>query len=230
MELIICKVLQELNINLERDGLWEQEEKIRKYLANPRLDVVKGWRINSGASKLVLIIPNCPYVIKWDYDNGDSAWQEVELYEQACEKGIGFLFPKTEIFCKINGVMFIKQEKVDCSAYHLSRTKAKKYERITKTVKNDIQPKMQKQFNKACSNYVRSIDELWTKMVCSLYGRKVCIALCEFIIEHKINDLHSHNIGYLHNKPILIDFCGYDNNQGIDKTLKMWYTCFTRGR
>ena len=30
------------------------------------------------------------------------------------------------------------------------------------------------------------------------------------IITNKINDLHSNNLGYYENKPIIIDYAGYD--------------------
>lgn len=47
-------------------------------------------------------------------------------------------------------------------------------------------------------------------LVLTLYGKKLCRKLCAFIVENAINDLHTSNIGYNHNKPIILDFSGYD--------------------
>lgn len=50
----------------------------------------------------------------------------------------------------------------------------------------------------------------WACMALTLYGKKLCRKLCAFIVENAINDLHTSNIGYNHNKPIILDFSGYD--------------------
>ena len=50
--------------------------------------------------------------------------------------------------------------------------------------------------------------ELQTK-----YDDYYCTVYFGFIIEaveNAINDLHTSNIGYNHNKPIILDFSGYD--------------------
>ena len=71
---------------------------------------------------------------------------------------------------------------------------------------------MDKCFKKAAPNgrYARNLDPLWAKMALVIYGKKLCKTLCEFIIENKINDLHESNIGYKNNRPIILDFSGFD--------------------
>ena len=55
----------------------------------------------------------------------------------------------------------------------------------------------------------RELNPLWASMAIVLYGKRKCKALCKFIIENSINDLHYSNIGYLKDKPIILDFSGY---------------------
>lgn len=68
---------------------------------------------------------------------------------------------------------------------------------------------MKKGFYITDSDYNRELDSLWSRMVISIYGKKMCKSLCDFIRENKINDLHCHNLGYKNNKPIILDFSGY---------------------
>lgn len=167
--------------------------------------------VSEGASKICLVFKKFPFVIKWNTYNYGEAVQEVEIYKAAVACGLGYFFPKTELFYERNGVSFVLQEKVDCSAGDARHKEdyVKVIKRITKTPTSKIYDKMQADFNKAGNCYRRTLDEDWAKMVISLYGKKVAKALCKFIIAHKINDLHSSNIGYKDFRPILLDFSGY---------------------
>lgn len=169
--------------------------------------------VQEGATKLCLVPDNADFVIKWSItyydisDDWDEALEEVSIYNKAVEAGLGMFFPKTEVFCVINGITFIIQEKVDFSALYIPSGKADRYTYQTKTVSPAIVEKMNDCF---CSIHRgRNIDDTWASMAIVLYGKRKCKALCQFIVQHEINDLHLANIGYLRNKPIILDFSGY---------------------
>lgn len=167
--------------------------------------------VADGASKVCLIFKNFPFVIKWNTGDYDEAMKEVSIYQDAVAQGLGFLFPKTEFFYEHNGVSFVLQEKIDCSAYDaMDRADyAKTINRITRTPTSKIYAKMQREFNKASQQYQRTLNEPWAKMVISLYGKKVAKSLCQFVVANNINDLHSSNVGYKNFRPIILDFSGY---------------------
>ena len=171
------------------------------------------YRIQEGATKLCIVPKNADFVIKWsityyeDSDDWDEALEEVSIYNKAVEAGLGMFFPKTEVFCVVNGITFVIQEKIDFSALNTPNSKESKYKYQTRTVSPIIIEKMDNCFYQMKRG--RELNPLWASMAIVLYGKRKCKALCKFIIENSINDLHYSNIGYLKDKPIILDFSGY---------------------
>lgn len=173
------------------------------------------YRVHDGASKLCIVPKHADFVIKWsttcltvgDYD---EAYDEVLIYQKAIKAGLEMFFPKTEVLCIVNGVIFVVQEKIDFSVLNTPSSKENKYEYKTRTASRVIIDKMDTCF---CSiTRGRDLDETWASMAIVVYGKKKCKALCKFVIENGINDLHRSNIGYLKDKPIILDFSGYHRN------------------
>lgn len=163
-----------------------------------------------GASKLCLVFKDEDFVIKWSNDDRyDESMKEAELYQKAKEKNLEKFFPETEIFAEINGITFIRQEKISFSCSNLPVHKRRKYHDMTKTGSDKVVSKMAHEFKAAAPRYRRNLDNLWAKMALVLYGKKACKALCDFIVENHINDLHEDNIGYKNDRPIILDFAGY---------------------
>ena len=171
------------------------------------------YRIQEGATKLCIVPKNADFVIKWSityYDNSDDwdeALEEVSIYNKAVEAGLEMFFPKTEVFCVVNGITFVIQEKVDFSVLHTPNSKADRYAYQTRTISPAIVEKMSDCFFRLHRG--RSLDFTWASMAIVLYGKRKCKALCKFIAQYEINDLHASNIGYLKDKPIILDFSGY---------------------
>lgn len=171
------------------------------------------YRIQEGVTKLCIVPKHADFVIKWSIayydasDDWDEALEEVSIYNKAVEAGLGMFFPKTEVFCSINGITFVIQEKVDFSALSIPYIKENKYKYQTKTVSPIIIEKMDNCFYQMKRG--RELNPLWASMAIVLYGKRKCKALCKFIVENSINDLHYSNIGYLKDKPIILDFSGY---------------------
>lgn len=174
--------------------------------------------ISNGASKYCVIPNHSQYILKWDKESADAkdadmGAEEVRIYKLACAEGIEMFFPETEIVghFKFSEVAIVKQQKIDYSAYDVPMNKRKRYQQKIKTVRTDVVDKIQKEFNKARGGrYTREVDNLWACMCCLMYGRNNCIKLCRFVVDNNINDLHEGNVGYYKNKPIILDFCGYE--------------------
>ena len=170
------------------------------------------YRVCDGASKLC-IVPKCSnFVIKWSTscsseEGYDEAYDEVLIYQRAVKAGLEMFFPKTEVFCIHNGVIFVIQEKIDFSTSDIPMSKENRYTYKTRTVSPAIIDKMDNCFFQMKRG--RTLNPLWASMAIVLYGKRRCKALCKFIVENDINDLHGSNIGYLKDKPIILDFSGY---------------------
>ena len=173
-------------------------------------EVMGNVRFCDGASKVCVVFVKQDIVIKWS-TCGNEAEQEVEMYERAKTANLAKFFPKTEILCEHNGVVFVRQEKIDFSCREMDNRTARKFERISKTATPKIVSKMDRQFKKADhgAGYRRDLDTMWAKMAIVLYGKKACKALSDFVQENGINDLHRSNLGYKNGKPIILDFSGF---------------------
>lgn len=171
------------------------------------------YQVCDGASKICIVPKNADFVIKWSTsclsgeEGYDEAYDEVLIYEKAIREGLEMFFPKTEILCTIGGINFVVQEKIDFSALNTPRDKDSKYLYKTKTVSPAIIDKIDTCFQSIRRG--RSIDTTWASMAIVIYGKRKCKALCKFVIENGINDLHLSNIGYLKDKPVILDFSGY---------------------
>ena len=170
------------------------------------------YRLCDGASKLCIVPKHSNFVIKWSIsysseEGYDEAYDEVLIYEKAVKAGLEIFFPKTEVFCTYNDVIFVIQDKIDFSSLNIPSAIEDRYLYKTKTVSSAIIEKMEDRFSSIVRG--RDLDTLWASMAIVLYGKKKCKALCRFVIENEINDLHRSNIGYLKNRPIILDFSGY---------------------
>ena len=203
----LYEVLKSLGITGQEDS-YEVSTIIRDHGLKKDFVTVHG-----GASKVCLDFTRENFVIKWtgetrgDYD---EAMEEVEIYNKAVTAGLAVFFPATELFTTINGVHFVKQEKVDFCVEDTPCHKEKKYAYQARTASDRIVQKMQNSINKACGHrYSRSLNTTWAKMALVIFGKKLVKSLCQFIIENGINDLHESNIGYKDNLPVILDFSGY---------------------
>ena len=171
------------------------------------------YRLCDGASKLCIVPKHADFVVKWstayctNEEDYDEAYEEVLIYQKATKVGLEMFFPKTEVLCTVNGVVFVVQEKIDFSAINTPRSKEDKYLYKTRTVSPAIIDKIDTCFQSIRRG--RSIDTTWASMAIVIYGKRKCKALCKFVIENGINDLHLSNIGYLKDKPVILDFSGY---------------------
>ena len=106
------------------------------------------YRVCDGASKLCIIPKHSNFVIKWSIsysseEGYDEAYDEVLIYEKAVKAGLEIFFPKTEVFCTYNGVIFVIQDKIDFSSLNTPSAIEDRYLYKTKTVSSAIIEKME---------------------------------------------------------------------------------------
>lgn len=172
-----------------------------------------------GSSKCCIIFEDKKFVIKWTCDrNGensdrDEALDEVRIYEHAKAQGLEMFFPKTEVFAEINGVSYVRQEMVDASCYDLSYALEQKYAKQSRTASDKILNKVQQAFTEIRhGKYCRTLNRTWVAMALVLYGKNIVKKFCAFAQKEGINDLHGSNLGYKNNRPILLDFSGFERS------------------
>ena len=180
-----------------------------------------------GASKRVALFYDCDYVLKWDRVNEetgdydfDEAGEEARLYSKAVKCGLGEIFPETFILMtNTNGVCFTIQKRIDFCYDDYKYTENKptnneKYKLLDCLLKKVFKEKVGKEeldnafdiWNKYSD---RSVCTDWVALVVYFFGMQFFFNLMNFCKENAINDLHYGNIGFLNNKPIILDFCGY---------------------
>ena len=200
----IIDVLKHLGIT-EYDDSYDAHEKLKKYDPNLAEQV----SVSDGASKICFVFKNKPFVVKWSTNGYKEAMEEVEIYNRAMAQDLAKFFPKTAFLVRVNGIDFVAQEKIDKSVSECDCKDVQRFRRISKTATDKIVYKIEHEFHRAGNGYHRSLDHNWAKMAIVLYGKHACKALCEFVIDNNINDLHGRNIGYKNGRPIILDFSGY---------------------
>lgn len=203
----IIQLLTDLDINNDDD-----RDDVQGKISSHHLSTIV--KVTDGASKICLIFKNdTPFVVKWSTRNNE-AMREVGIYEQAKSERLEMFFPNTEFLATINSIAFVIQQKVDSSDYNLDRNTEIKYRRIGKTALDKTVIQMQKGFWKAGWDCRRKLSGTWAKMAIVIYGKRICKQLCKFIAKNHINDLHRSNLGFINNKPVILDFSGYEELGG----------------
>lgn len=141
----------------------------------------------------------CCYFTGADTDNGWNYCEaEADKYERAETEGLAQCFAKTEKIGDIDGYPIYMQELADIYKsidYQSSHTEEDS-----------------RQVSSICNSnnfYMFNIE--WLSDAFHYYGEKVFHKLLEFIRTVGINDLHDGNIGYIGNRPVLVDYSSFDS-------------------
>jgi len=126
----------------------------------------------------------------WDYCAG-----EVNRYKKAKELGFSIFFAETKLLGYVNNYPIYIQEKCEtfssCKYHHIHSE-----EERSKT-------------SKCCNNYLR-INKDWLTDFRMYYGEESLLSFIDFINEMGWDDdLRNENIGYINNRPVLIDYSGF---------------------
>ena len=122
---------------------------------------------------------------------------EYENYLAAVEAGLGYYFPETVFLGEFGGECYYVQQYAECSEDAVS---SEWYERL------------RDQYDEDGEEY--DCDSLWNEIYDMEDDQKAMLmfgdmALCEFLSDNRIGDLHEGNFGYIGGKCVIIDFSGY---------------------
>ena len=186
----------------------------------------------SGASKGVLTHTDSKYVIKLPfkgalggYDEDDfyqadlftefcEGWHgstdycmyEVEFYNNACEQGLEAAFAEVEI---LEEGIYI-QEKAKIFSEMCEKTNI---EYKIRYCSNGYRDYIDAIIRQAYNDYL-DIDDLailWCIDFINYHGEEMFLDFLEFINSMGISDLHRSNIGYIGDRPVLVDYSGFNN-------------------
>lgn len=173
-----------------------------------------------GATKLVLIFENTDFVVKIPFtgeyymyaENDDDKYQpftcagelaeeewdyckiEESRFYDAENEGLGICFAKTECIGRINDFPIYVQPKAEIFSY-LTKEYSEEKKSSTREKCSEIDADC---FNSG-----------WLSDVLDYYGEDIFTKLVKFISDNNYNDLHGSNLGYVGNRPVLVDYCGY---------------------
>ena len=195
---IIVEALVEygLNEHLEQYG----EYSAHDWFCDNKMGAI-GFHVRGGATKLCIEHEDlCDWVIKVGYSRGvklDYAALEYENYCHACDEGFERYFPETVYLGEFGGRAFYLQEYADCNETHVS---SEWYNRIRDSYEEDGEE--------------YSEDQIWDDLDCMDDDQKAFLsfrdsALCNFLYNHNITDLHEGNFGYIGDHMVIVDFSGY---------------------
>lgn len=196
-----------MDLNIRPSYSWEDVETAMCDYGDSSFHV----RISDGASKICLVFNDFDFVVKWSTEGENEAMQEVNFYKEAKAQNLDKFFPMTEYFFSHNGIDFVVQEKITIQAEDVYGDYMEHLSNIGRTVSRNMINKVQKDLNKV-SGYTRNVNRIWIACALSIYGKKATKALCKFVQDHDINDLHGANVGFKGNRPIILDFSGYHRN------------------
>lgn len=172
-------------------------------------------RFNHGATRYCLYADNWDEVIKitrWEDVHHDYNQIEYENFLRACELGCDkVLLPIQKVATLKSGLDIYVQRKYTFSYSGLDDVQEtaikKKVRNIYRRFDKDF--KSPEIFMKSCRNMYSTPIEYWYARAYQIYGKKVMKKLEILTNERSIGDLHSSNIGFYKNFPIILDFAGY---------------------
>lgn len=161
-----------------------------------------GFWASSGATKVCIGHDDlCGWVIKVGYTENvkkDYATYEYNVYCAAEEAGLAQYFPKTLYLGEFYGRPFYIQQEADCDE-----------DQVT----SDWYERLRDQYDEDGEEY--DIDSLWCEIDDMDSLDKVMLVfgdgeLCDFLSEHRVNDLHEGNFGYIRGCMVIIDMAGFE--------------------
>lgn len=195
---VIVEALVEYGLvdHLERYGEYGTEN----WFYDNELDAA-GFSFYSGATKICIDHEDlCGWVIKVGFTKGvrlDYATLEYNNYCKAEEAGFAEYFPKTVYLGNFGGRAFYIQELAECDEEQVS---SDWYERLRDNYEEDG-----KEYDVDCLwDEIDGMDDDQKAFLCFRDS-----ALCNFLWENQITDLHEGNFGYIGSRMVIVDFSGY---------------------
>lgn len=168
----------------------------------------------TGATKGVLIFEDLNFVIKIPFRYGSdyrmlrgaecpNGWDYCEVetikYENAEDYNVSNCFAKTELIGTIDDYPIYKQE--FATIYSNSDSSTSSHTR-------EDEEKVEKYCDDNCYD---CFNTYWLSDAFMYFGEKKFCQLMQFIQDFNIADLHSHNLGYIGMRPVLVDYSSFND-------------------
>lgn len=133
-----------------------------------------------------------------DFD-GDYCGREVDISDMATAEDLEECFAITECVGRCGDYLIYKQARATTI---LADVLDEKSDSLSFEERKSIRDK--------CNNMgVYGFNIYWLKDFLEFFGEEILKQLDRFINTYDINDLHTSNVGYIGNRPVLIDYSGY---------------------
>lgn len=164
-----------------------------------------------GETKTVFLHDGWDFVIKVPnyahYPNRNYCQLEAENYNKARSYRVERVLLETALLCTLrNGIQLYVQPRytIDNSDFMDVR---RNVNRLRKKCNAYRKPIVSRVVEKMYDGY--RVDNLWLSRVIQLYGKKFMRSLERWTQDNRIGDLHNANVGWINNKPIILDYSGY---------------------
>ena len=208
-------------IALEKlENLWDISDSFSNFISNfaeehdwtafvydEKTREIEGLKCNEGASRAVLIFDDFDYVIKIDFsDMADEKYDfcdnEVYNYISAVSYNVSQYFAETWYGGRFEGVPFYLMEKAAINEDEINDD-IDSGSLANKSILSD--ESLEKSFPYMDCNTKSTITDLFI----NYYDEEEIHELLDFCYSYAINDIHNENVGYIDNKPVIIDYAGY---------------------
>ena len=196
-ETLVAKVIEvmgEVTVGFDSDDFFEMGKKLK-------------CEVSSGATRRVFIFPKLGVVIKFPDDEHDYCKQEVAYYESAKEYRVEkILLPIEKVGVTKGGIPLYLQPIYKTTVDEMSY---KNRDKVAKRFQKTQNFATVRAVSRGC---YYSPNRDWLARAIQIYGKKFMRSFEAWTNAHRVNDLHSQNIGYIGNyRPVLIDYAGYNN-------------------
>lgn len=185
-----------LNEHLAQCG----EKSTWSWFHDNNLESVGFWASGGATKSCIGHEDLCGWVIKVGHTidvKHNYARMEYENYRAAKERGLQRYFPETYYLGEFGGQSYFIQQMADCDE-----------DQVT----SDWYEKLRDSYDEGEEEY--DVDRLWAEIDNMDDDEKAFLMfqdgeLCHFLYEHRINDLHEGNFGYICGCAVIVDFSGF---------------------
>ena len=141
-------------------------------------------------------------------DGWDYCAAEYNIYKAAEAEGLNACFAAVDVLkTKLKYPVYMQEKAVSFSDYYYDEESEHYSEDESKYTDEQLDSTREK----CRENKINSFNTLWLTDFIQYYGADMFVKFSQFIRAKNINDLHGGNIGYIGNRPVLIDYSGWDN-------------------
>lgn len=165
----------------------------------------------NGETKTVFLHKEWDFVIKvpnyYSYARHNYCQLEADNYKKACAYRVERVLLETALLCTLkNGIQLYVQPRytIDNNDYMDSPIHRHRLQKKCNTYRKPIVSKVAGEMYDGFR-----LNNLWLSRVIQLYGKRFMRSLEKWTQENRIGDLHDCNVGWVNNKPIILDYSGY---------------------